>query len=601
VHQGLKGDDRSPRLRAVPAGAEAAAGPLAVERDKNWNGVAPPSRRGSSTRFLTDVIVELGLASRERVDEAIAAARVGGTTPEQWLVGAGALDPDGLARALAERHGLDYIDLGIYSVDMTAANLVNIAAAKRYEALPVGFVDQRTLLVVMADPANVVAIDDISIMTGYEVRAAVATREDIATVISRLSRFGDVVAQASSDEDEVEVVELRESADDAPIVRLVHQLVAQAVERGASDLHLSPDGQDLRVRFRIDGILSDVTTIPRRMSAGVVSRIKIMSELDIAERRMPQDGRVGLTVDGHHVDLRVVTLPTVHGEGVVMRILDKESVVMELSKLGMAKPEHDRFERAFSQAYGAVLVTGPTGSGKSTSLYAALTALSTPEKNIITIEDPVEYELQGITQIQVNPRAGLTFANGLRSMVRADPDVIMVGEIRDRETAQIAIEAALTGHLVLTTLHTNDAPTSLTRLVEMGIEPFLVASAIDCVVAQRLVRTLCAHCKRRTILPAETLRDYGYHAGFDIEGYEPVGCKHCSGSGYKGRMGIYEVMTVTPEIRSLAIERRSSDEIGEMAGTQGMRRLKDDGLEKVKQGRTSIAEIARVCGSGVVG
>ncbi len=602
MHQGLMGDDRTPRLRAVPTAPAAAVGPLAVERDKNWDGVVAPSRRGSSTRFLTDVIVELGLCSRERVDEAISAARVGGTTPEQWLVGAGALDPDGLARALAERHGLDYIDLGVYSVDMTAANLVNIAAAKRYEALPVGFVDQRTLLVVMADPANVVAIDDISIMTGYEVRAAVATRDDIATVISRLTRFGDVVSQASPDEDDaIEVVELRESADDAPIVRLVHQLVGQAVEQGASDLHLSPDGQDLRVRFRIDGILQDVTTIPRRMTAGVVSRIKIMSELDIAERRMPQDGRVGLTVDGHHVDLRVVTLPTVHGEGVVMRILDKDSVVMELGKLGMAPAEHQRFERAFSQAYGAVLVTGPTGSGKSTSLYAALTTLSTPEKNIITIEDPVEYELNGITQIQVNPRAGLTFANGLRSMVRADPDVIMVGEIRDRETAQIAIEAALTGHLVLSTLHTNDAPTSLTRLVEMGIEPFLVASALDCVVAQRLVRTLCAHCKRRTILPAETLRDYGYHAGFDIEGYEPVGCKHCTGSGYKGRMGIYEVMTITPEIRSLTIERRSADEIGEMAGTQGMRRLKDDGLEKVKQGRTSISEIARVCGSGTAG
>ncbi len=600
MHQGVKTDDRAAHLRAVPSANGGTAGALAVEPDKNWDGIIAPTRRGSSSRFLTDVIVSLGLCSRERVDEAISAARVSGTTPEQWLVGAGSLDPDGLARALAERHGLDFIDLGVYQVDMTAANLVNMAAAKRCEALPVGFVDQRTLLVAMADPANVVAIDDISIMTGYEVRPAVSTHEDIATVISRLSRFGAVVAQTDDRaDDDVEVVELRESADDAPIVRLVHQLVGQAVEAGASDLHLSPDGTDLRVRFRIDGILSDVTSIPRRMTAGVVSRIKIMSELDIAERRTPQDGRVGLTVDGHHIDLRVVTLPTVHGEGVVMRILDKTSVVMQLDRLGMAPAEHERFERAFRQAYGAVLVTGPTGSGKSTSLYAALTSLNTPDKNIITIEDPVEYELDGITQIQVNPRAGLNFATGLRSMVRADPDVIMVGEIRDRETAQIAIEAALTGHLVLSTLHTNDAPTSLTRLVEMGIEPFLVASALDCVVAQRLVRTLCAHCKRRTILPAETLREYGYHAGFDIEGYEPVGCKHCSGSGYKGRVGIYEVMSITPEIRALTIERRSSDEIGEVATTQGMRRLKDDGLEKVKQGRTSIAEIARVCGSGV--
>ncbi|HWH10178.1 MAG TPA: ATPase, T2SS/T4P/T4SS family [Solirubrobacteraceae bacterium] len=601
MNEGRIAYERQSRLRAVPADGAPVEGALALE-DKPWNGVIAPTRRGSSNRFLTDVIVELGLCTRERVDEAIAAAKRAGTTPEQILVAAAAITPDGLARAVAERYGLDFIDLSIFSVDMTAANLVNITAAKRYEALPVGFVDQRTLLVAMAEPANVVAIDDISIMTGYEVRPAVATHEDIHSVISRLSRFGDVVQPAAGDDDDaVEVVDLRESADDAPIVRLVHQLVGQAVEAGASDLHLAPDGQDLRVRLRIDGVLNELTTIPRRMTAGVVSRIKIMAELDISERRIPQDGRVGLTVDGHHVDLRVVTLPTVHGEGVVMRILDKDSVVMDLQTLGMAPDEHNRFERAFKQAYGCVLVTGPTGSGKSTSLYAALTTLNTKEKNVITIEDPVEYELSGVTQIQVNPKSGLTFATGLRSMVRADPDVIMVGEIRDRETAHIAIESALTGHLVLSTLHTNDAPTALTRLVEMGIEPFLVASAIDCVVAQRLVRTLCAHCKRRIILPAETLREYGYHAAFDIEAYEPVGCKHCGQSGYKGRTGIYEVMSVTSEVRSLTIERRSTDEIGEMASSQGMRRLKDDGLEKVKQGRTSIAEVARVCGSGLAG
>jgi type IV pilus assembly protein PilB len=601
MNEGRIAYERQNRLRAVPA-TEAAAvdGALALGQNKAWSGVIPPTRRGSSNRFLTDVIVELGLCTRQVVDEALAAAKRAGTTPEQALVASASLTPDGLARAVAERYGLDFIDLSVFSVDMAAANLVNITAAKRYEALPVGFVDQRTLLVAMADPANVVAIDDISIMTGYEVRQAVATHEDIHAVISRLSRFGDVVQPASDESDEsVEVVDLRESADDAPIVRLVHQLVGQAVEAGASDLHLAPEGQDLRVRFRVDGVLDDVTTIPRRMTAGVVSRIKIMAELDISERRIPQDGRVGLTVDGRHIDLRVVTLPTVHGEGVVMRILDKDSVVMDMETLGMALGERDRFERAFRQAYGCVLVTGPTGSGKSTSLYAALTSLNTKDKNVITIEDPVEYELSGVTQIQVNAKAGLNFANGLRSMVRADPDVIMVGEIRDRETAHIAIESALTGHLVLSTLHTNDAPTALTRLVEMGIEPFLVASAIDCVVAQRLVRTLCAHCKQRVILPAETLREYGYHAGFDVEAYEPVGCKHCNRSGYKGRTGIYEVMSVTSEIRSLTIERRSTDEIGEMASSQGMRRLKDDGLEKVKQGRTSIAEVARVCGSGL--
>jgi type IV pilus assembly protein PilB len=298
------------------------------------------------------------------------------------------------------------------------------------------------------------------------------------------------------------------------------------------------------------------------------------------------------------VDLRVVTVPTVRGEGVVMRILDKDAVVMDLGELGMAEAELSRFHRAYTQAHGAVLVTGPTGSGKSTTLYAALDNVNRPDRHIITIEDPVEYQVDGITQIQVNVKAGLLFSTGLRAIVRADPDVIMVGEIRDRETAQIAIEAALTGHLVLSTLHTNDAATSITRLIEMGIEPFLVASALDAVVAQRLVRVLCPHCKRRVILPMSTLREYGYAAAFDVEGYEPVGCKHCGGMGFRGRTGIYEVMTITPEIRALALERRSSDEILEMAVVQGMHRLKDDGLDKVKQGRTSMAEIARVVNAG---
>jgi type IV pilus assembly protein PilB len=313
---------------------------------------------------------------------------------------------------------------------------------------------------------------------------------------------------------------------------------------------------------------------------------------------VPQDGRVGLTIDNHHVDLRVVTLPSVHGESVVMRILDTSNVVLDLEKLGYSPPELKRFSRALRRSYGAVLVTGPTGSGKSTSLYAALGLLNTPEKNIITIEDPVEYQIDGITQVQIRSKAGLTFATGLRSMMRADPDIIMVGEIRDRETAQIAVEAALTGHLVLSTLHTNDAPTAITRLIEMGIEPFLVSSAVDCVVAQRLTRTLCKHCKRRTILTAEVLRENGFPARADIEAYEPVGCSRCGGSGYRGRVGLYEVMVLSDEIRRLVIERAPADRIAEVAMRDGMRRLRDDGIEKVKQGRISIAEVARVIGSG---
>ena len=565
------------------------------------DGITRPRHAGGPARFLTDVIVDLNLVARDRVAMAIEEARRSGRTPEDVMLEQGTLTSDGLARAVAERHGLDHLDLGIFKPDMAAANLISIPAAKRYEAVPVSFLDDRTLLVAMADPANVLAVDDIALLTGKEIRPAVTSREDIHSLISRLSRLDDVISDAEFlDEDDApaDVVDLRESADDAPVIRLVNQIIAQAVEQGASDVHLEPNGTDLRVRFRIDGVLVESATVQRRMVLGVISRVKIMSDLDISERRIPQDGRVGLSIDGHHIDLRIVTLPSVHGESVVMRILDKDSVVMSLEKLGMAAPEHERFERAFRQAYGAVLVTGPTGSGKSTTLYAALGDLNSIEKNIITIEDPVEYQLDGITQVQVNPRAGLHFHTGLRSMMRADPDIIMVGEIRDRETAQIAIESALTGHLVLSTLHTNDAASAITRLVEMGIEPFLVASAIDCVVAQRLARTLCQHCKERQIITSDVLRANGIRSQFDMEAYAARGCPRCNQSGYKGRVGLYEVMTVTDEIRKLALARAPAPEISEVAVRQGMRLLRDDGLEKVRLGMTSIAEVTRVTGSG---
>jgi type IV pilus assembly protein PilB len=583
---------RRDRADAAPSGAPDAP-----------NGITRPSRRGSSPRFLTDVIVDMGLASRGQVEDALENARVSGTTPERVLLENGAITPDGLARALAERYGLDHLDLGVFSVDMGAANLVTTAIAKRYQAVPVAFADKRTLLVAMSDPSNVLAVDDIAIMTGYEIRVAVAPPDDIAGLVSRLDRLEDVVgdsvglAEELEEEEGGEVVALHETSEDAPVIKLVNQIVAQAVERGASDVHLAPEGGELRVRFRIDGVLQDVTTVPRKMASGVVSRIKIMAELNIAERRLPQDGRVGLVVDGRHIDLRVVTMPSVHGEGAVLRVLDKESVVVELNKLGMADPERERFEAACHETHGAVLVTGPTGSGKSTTLYAALQTINTPEKNIITVEDPVEYEMAGLTQIQVAAKAGLTFAAGLRAIVRADPDVIMVGEIRDRETAQIAVESALTGHLVLSTLHTNDAPSAITRLIEMGVEPFLVASSIECVVAQRLARMLCPNCKRRTIIPAAALKQSGYKALVELEAYEPVGCRRCGGSGYRGRVGLYEVMNMSAEIQAMALERRPAEAIRDVAVEQGMRRLRDDGLEKVRLGRTSIAEVARVIGS----
>ncbi len=384
---------------------------------ENYTGITKPSRRGSSQRFITDVIVDLGLATRRQVEDALESSRVSGTTPERVLLENGAITQDALARALAERYGLDHLDLGVFSVDMAAANLVSTTVAKRYQTVPVAFADKRTLLVAMADPSNVLAVDDIAIMTGYEIRVAVAPPDDIATLISRLDRLEDVVGESADvledGEDGAEVVALHETSEDAPVIKLVNQLVAQAVERGASDIHLAPDGRELRVRYRIDGVLADITTVQRRMAAGVISRIKIMAELNIAEKRLPQDGRVGLVVDGRHVDLRVVTLPSVHGEGIVMRVLDKESVVVALDKLGMADPERERFERACRETHGAVLVTGPTGSGKSTTLYAALQMLNTPEKNIITVEDPVEYRNDG-------PHAGAGLGEG-RPDVRRRP------------------------------------------------------------------------------------------------------------------------------------------------------------------------------------
>src|SRR5947209_3968089 len=597
--------ERPPHLRPVESVAAAEA---TAPQAEDWDGVTPPSHRGVSSRFLTDVLIDLGYCDRERVDAAIAEARSAGMAPERVLLTQHSITEQQLSRAIAQRYGLDHLDLGVFKVDMAAVNLLSASAAKRYNAVPVAYADEQTLVLAMSDPANVLAADDIALMTRLEVKPAVASAEDIANLILRMNRFEEAVQEAVDEGEDgagpLEVVDLRESAEDAPVIKLVHSIIAEAAERGASDIHFEPRPDEkgralgeLRVRMRVDGVLTDEVTVPKRMVPGVVSRIKIMSDLDISERRIPQDGRVGLTVDGRHVDVRVVTLLSVHGESVVLRILDKDNIELDLEKLGVQEQELERFRRAFHRAHGAVLVTGPTGSGKSTTLYAALSELNRPDKGIITIEDPVEYQLEGITQIQINPKAGLTFATGLRSMMRADPDILMVGEIRDRETAQIAVEGALTGHMVLSTLHTNDSPSAITRLIEMGIEPFLVASALDAVVAQRLARTLCTHCKKRTIVPAAVIRDHGFNAQFDIEAYEPVGCVRCGGMGYRGRIGLYEVMTMSEEIRSLALQRAAAEQIATVALQQGMRRLREDGLDKVKAGVTSMAEVARVTGS----
>ncbi len=547
--------------------------------------------------MIGEVVVDLGFADRAAVEEAVAAAREQGRPTGLVLVERGVLRHDQLARVVAERFGLDFVDLSVYDLDVGATSLVSAESAKRYQALPVGFTDDGAVLLAMANPTNVLTIDDIGMMTGRRIRPAAASVEDLNLLLTRLVRMDESIediVDEDEDKDAEQNLSLDEADDGAPIIKLVHSIVAQAVQQGASDIHVNPEEGDTRVMFRVDGVLTPAATVKRKMATAVVSRIKIMSDLDISEKRVPQDGRFALTVDGRRVAIRVVTLPLVNGEGVVMRILDAGVVVDDLESLGMQEEEQQRFSIAINRPNGAVLVTGPTGSGKSTTLYTALNALNDGERSILTIEDPVEQRIAGIKQMQIAPKAGVTFDVGLRSMLRADPDVIMVGEIRDRQTAHIAVEAALTGHLVLSTLHTRDAPSALGRLIDMGIEPFLVSSAVDCIVAQRLVRMLCPHCKRPQNVAESVLAEHGL-SGAEV--FEPVGCSRCSNSGYRGRVGIYEVMSVSEPIRALILERASVDSMVEVAEREGMRRLRDDGLQKVREGLTSIAEIERMTSS----
>jgi type IV pilus assembly protein PilB len=561
-------------------------------------GIVPPRQRGHSGRFITDVLVELGYVTAEVVERAISESRAAGCSPEELLLAEGSITPDQLSHGLAERYGLDYVDLNTYRVDMAAANLVSVSSARRLRAIPVGYVNKETLLLAMADPANVLAVDDIQMATGLNCKVAVAAPEDIEALIGRLNTLSSAVSEAvdeTEDSDQAaELSDLRASAEDAPVIKLVFSIFGQAVTEGASDIHFEPEEDDMRVRFRVDGVLREAARVPKQMVSGVVSRIKIMSELDIAEKRVPQDGRVSVNVEDRRVDLRVTTLPTTRGEGAAIRILDKSNAAFTLDDIGMKGEARARFEASFRQAYGAVLVTGPTGSGKSTTLYAALQEINDVERNIVTVEDPVEYRLGGINQISVNRKAGLTFATGLRSILRADPDVIMVGEIRDAETARIAIESALTGHMMLSTLHTNDAPGAITRLAKMGIESFLTASSVDCVVAQRLARKLCSHCKRKATLSEAALQQAGFRVEGDFEAYEPVGCTRCSSTGYRGRLGLFSVMVMSERIKDMVVSTVSEEEIAQAARQEGMLTLREDGLAKVRDGVTSIEEVARV-------
>jgi type IV pilus assembly protein PilB len=589
--------NEAPAVAATPTHSEAAP------PEGETSGLTHPTGIGRTANFVTDVLVALGYVSAERVEAAVGESRLAGKPPERLLLEQNAIDARQLSRAIAERYGLDHIDLSVFPVDMAAANLLPISSARRYQAVPIGFVGKETLRVAMADPANVLAADDIKMATGLRCQMVVADAADIESLLSRVNSLQSAVTEAIAD-DSASAVDadgglgpldaLSASADDAPVVKLVYSILGQAVNEGVSDIHFEPEQEDMRVRFRVDGVLHEAAHVPKRMVSAVVSRIKIMSELDIAERRIPQDGRVGVTVDDARVDLRVTTLPTQRGEGATIRILDTRNAMRSLDQLGMDPTAREPFEGAVRRPYGAVLVTGPTGSGKSTTLYAALAAINSVERKVITIEDPVEYQIDGVNQINVNPKAGLSFASGLRSILRADPDVIMVGEIRDGETARIAIEAALTGHLVLSTLHTNDAPGTITRLAKMGIESFLTASAIDCIVAQRLTRTLCASCKRRAVISPKSLAEAGFRTSTGMEVYEAVGCSRCGNTGYRGRVGLYSVMRMTERVKDMTVNQASQAEISSVARQEGMATLREDGLAKVRAGVTSFDEVVRV-------
>ncbi|MBX9246618.1 Flp pilus assembly complex ATPase component TadA [Actinotalea ferrariae] len=553
---------------------------------------------------LGDILLDEGLVTEGQLMAALDEQAVRGESLGRVLVEIGMLSEAQLVRALANQVGMEFVELSDYPVDRNAVALLPGALCRRYTVLPVALLEG-ALVLAMADPGNVLAVDDARTLSGLPVRTVVATHDDLITAIDRFCRADEEIDDlASAFEEEQEqyadtdlskvgdVVE-----DDAPIVRFVNLLVTQAIQDRASDIHIEPTEKDLRVRYRIDGVLHEMQRSPKQIQSGVISRLKIMSDIDIAERRKPQDGRMSVTHHGRKIDLRVATLPTVWGEKVVMRILDNSTASLDLRDLSFLEENYQTYQESYTKPYGMLLVTGPTGSGKSTTLYATLNAVSKPEINVITVEDPVEYRLPGINQVQVNPKAGLTFAGALRSILRSDPDVVLLGEIRDHETAQIAIEAALTGHLVLSTLHTNDAPSAVTRLVEMGIEPFLVGSALDCVVAQRLARRLCGKCKE-LYTPSEVeliAARFPWSPGDELPAmYRPVGCSACSKTGYKGRLAIHEVMRVTEDIERHAVAHSSSADIGRTAREQGMITLRDDGWTKVLLGDTSVEEILRV-------
>jgi type IV pilus assembly protein PilB len=592
-------NERPPNLR-TPGTEPGTASPPGGAR----LGGTPPIN--ALAELVADLIAATGLVPADKL--ALVRGAAGQGSLAKALVEQNVASSEGLARTLAARHQIPLVDLALTGVADEASKEVPLHVLERVVAMPYAL-NEGTLYIAIADPGNIQGIDELRLATRHPLELGVAARDDILTEIRRLARASEAFGARAAIDEELAVEEEEEADDlevddgisDAPLVRLVNSVIFQAAEDGASDVHFEPQEDALLVRFRVDGVLQEVQRIPKRMMPGVLTRLKVLAKLDIAERRKPQDGRISLNAAaaGRTLDIRVATLPTVEGESIVMRLLDKSKKAPTLEELGMSDEMRRQLEVLIRKPTGALLVTGPTGSGKSTTLYAALTEINRPEINIITVEDPVEYRLQGVNQVQINTKAGLTFATALRSILRSDPDVVMVGEIRDGETAKISIEAALTGHLVLSTLHTNDAPQALTRLGEMGVEPFLVGAAVSAVLAQRLARKLCSHCcEMYTPSVDELLRArVSSEVAAATDGmafYRKKGCPRCNQTGYKGRIGIYQLLTMSEQLESLAVTKASREDIERAALGEGMRTLWDDGLAKVAAGLTSIEELARV-------
>jgi len=563
---------------------------------------------------LGEMLIKAGLLTPQKLEEALEYQKTHGGKLGLNLINLGIVKEVEITRVLSQQYGVPSISLTEVQIDDTVVKLIPSEVAQKYLIMPVKRAGA-TLTIAMVDPTNVFAMDDIKFMTGYNVEPVVASEMSIKEAIDRyygsihaleLKKVMDEMAQEEEqglevmeEEEDVDLAKLEASTEEAPVVRLVNLILTDSIKRGASDIHIEPYEKDFRVRFRIDGVLYEIMQPPMKLRDAITSRLKIMSKLDISEKRLPQDGRIKIKIKlqgkNREMDYRVSVLPTLFGEKIVLRLLDKENLMLDMTRLGFEQESLTKFEKAIFKPYGMVLVTGPTGSGKTNTLYSSISRVNTPETNIMTAEDPVEFNLHGINQVQVREQIGLNFAAALRSFLRQDPNIVLVGEIRDFETAEIAVKAALTGHLVLSTLHTNDAPSTINRLMNMGIEPYLVATSVHLICAQRLVRRVCKECKTEVSMPVQALIDIGYPADEapGVKLYKGKGCTTCNNTGYKGRVGLYEVLEITDSIREMILTGASSLELKQKASEEGMITLRGSGLRKLKEGQTTVEEVVR--------